>query len=89
MIKIMLLIQADIEEPSVCEMELRVIEVLKFVVTTKIISSFSMLSTNSELGNVYTGITPNASNTYPFLSVFDSWKNKSNVNPSVDRHELY
>ena len=34
-------------------------------------------------------ITLNASNTYPYLSEFDSWNNKSNVNRNTDTHGLY
>jgi hypothetical protein len=34
-------------------------------------------------------LTLNASNTYPYLSEFDSWDNKSNVNRNADTHGLY
>ena len=34
-------------------------------------------------------ITLNASNTYPYLSEFDSWNNKSNVNRNADTHGFY
>ena len=31
----------------------------------------------------------NAISTYPYLSEFDSWSNKLNVNRNADRHGLY
>jgi len=34
-------------------------------------------------------ITLNTSNTYPYLSEFDSWNNKSNVNRNADTHGFY
>lgn len=34
-------------------------------------------------------ITLNASNTYPYLSEFDSWNNKSNVNRNADTHDYF
>lgn len=75
----MLLFQEDIEGPSVCEAELLKVT-LKFVITSKSFSTFSVVSIGSELGYAYTGVTPTASNAYLYLSEFASWKNKSNVN---------
>ncbi len=88
MIKIMLLFQEDIKEPGQYEVESGKV-VLKFVVRSKNLASFSIVSNGSELGNVYTGITPTSSNIYLYQSEFEPWKNKSNVNRNAYAYGLF
>ena len=71
-----------------CEMEIVSKTLLKFVCTTMIPISFSILSTNSALGKVYAEIIATASNNYPLSSFFNPWANNSNIYANADRYPL-